>query len=44
MLANIAKTLGVANFWGLKKNDVVCDTLPGLPDAFEADRYMGTWF
>ena len=44
MLANIAKTLGVANFWGLKKDNVVCDTLEGLPFAFEADRYMGNWY
>ena len=44
MLATVAKTLGVSAFWPLKKDKVVCDTVEGLPFAFEADRYMGTWF
>ena len=44
MLPTIAKTFGVAKFLSLKKDQIVCDTVEGLPFDFEADRYMGTWF
>merc|ERR1719333_1305629 len=27
-----------------QENAVVCDTVPGLPFIFEADRYMGNWY
>ena len=28
----------------LESDSVVCDPVTGLPDAFEADRYMGLWY
>ena len=28
----------------MEKNDVVCDSVSGLPFPFEADRYMGSWY
>ena len=44
MLAKLLGLSGSAAVVDNKKGNVVCDSVPGLPFTFEADRYMGNWY
>ena len=45
MLSEISRSLAaVQENFQVEKQKVVCDTVTGLADSFEADRYMGKWY
>ena len=45
MLSEISRSLAaVKENFQVDKQKVVCDTVTGLAEGFEADRYMGKWY